>query len=70
MMSPADPALDHDLPLGSRRSDVEEWPALRRDRQKLLKAHAEWKKRKHPDSGNGCRRRAVHQEATATDDAH
>jgi hypothetical protein len=45
MMSPADPSLDHDLPLGGRRSDVEEWPLLQRDRQTLLAAHAEWKRR-------------------------
>jgi hypothetical protein len=41
MMSSTDPSLDHDPPLGSRRSDVEEWPALRRDRQTLLKAGLE-----------------------------
>jgi hypothetical protein len=49
MMSPADPALDHHLPLGSRRPDrdLEEWPPLQRDRQTLLAAHAEWKKRRN-----------------------
>ena len=47
MMSPADPALDHHLPLGSRRPDrdLEEWPLLQRDRRTLLAAHAAWKKR-------------------------
>jgi len=49
MMSPADPALDHDLPLGSRRPDrdLEEWPLLQRDRRTLLAAHAAWKKRRN-----------------------
>jgi len=49
MMSPADPALDHHLPLGSRRPDrdLEEWPLLQRDRRTLLAAHAAWKKRRN-----------------------
>jgi hypothetical protein len=45
--SPADDALDgvRHAPIGNCQLD-HDWPDLQRDRQALLAAHAEWKKRK------------------------
>jgi hypothetical protein len=45
--SPADESLDsvRHAPIGDCQLD-HDWPDLQRDRQALLNAHAEWKKRK------------------------
>jgi hypothetical protein len=46
--SPADNALDgaRHAPIGDSQLD-RDWPHLQRDRQALLNAQAEWKKRRH-----------------------
>jgi hypothetical protein len=44
MVSPADESLDNDVARGDRREMM--WPELRRDRQVLVAAHAEWKQRR------------------------
>jgi hypothetical protein len=46
MVSPADSSLDRDLAQGSRQPCADYWPELRRDRQVLLAALADWKQRK------------------------
>jgi hypothetical protein len=45
MVSPADESLDHDIAQGSRQPGAAYWPELRRDRQVLLAALADWKHR-------------------------
>jgi hypothetical protein len=44
--SPADPVLDDECFVGEGYQLYLDWPYLQRDRQVLLDAHAEWKKRK------------------------